>query len=190
MNWHKLSGSIRVGNQEIITTLSTMIHKSGYFYARSEAQNGISQIKIFVYPFTPQMVTRESIVPGVPTIYELGGTDIGHVRCGSDNADGAWRTWSLRSVTIAVVHYRNGANIKFKVLCNRGAWTSMGSVDPTTEGTVEPFDYEFEVFAEIEDLATFLVTEHEDWIEPTAFIKKFIERLKNTNDLSFETKKP
>ena len=184
MKYHKLNGSIRVGKQEIITTHSTMFHKSGYFYAQAE------RISISIYPFTPQMVTRGSRVLGEPIIYELGGNNIGNVQWGAhSNADGEWETWTLRSVTITVTCYRNGVNIQFKILSNRGARTFRGSIDPKTEGTVEPLDYEFEVFAKIEDLDTFLVAEHEDWIKPTAFIKNFIRGLQNTNDLFLEAKK-
>ena len=179
MKWHKFTGVICINGHELQTEFSTMIHQSGYFYARSEAQSGVSQIQIFVRPFTTHMLTQHPIEADNPLVYELRGNRIGHLRSGSDNADGAWRTWDLNKVIVNAAWFADGVNVKFEIGTDSGAWTSLGAIDKTTSGTLAPFDYWFEMFAPISNLQEFLRGEHEEWIDQEDRIKKFVDSLHN-----------
>jgi hypothetical protein len=123
------------------------------------------------------MLTRHPIEPDSPLIYELRGNHIGHVRFGSDNADGAWRTWDLNKALITASRFTDGVSIKFEISTDRGAWTASGAVDKKTIGTLAAVNYWFEVFVPINSLREFLRGEHEDWINPDDFLEKFIDSL-------------
>jgi hypothetical protein len=180
MKLHSLTGIIYINGQELQSEFSTMIHQSGYFYARSEAKLGISQIQIHVRPFTAHMLIQHPIEPETSLVYELQGNRIGHVRFGSDNADGAWRTWDLSKAFINVTRFTNGLSIRFEICTIRGAWTSEGSIDKNTIGTVAPVDYWFELFVPKNTLEEFLRGEHEEWINPNDLHKKFVDLLSSS----------
>lgn len=184
MKRHTLAGVICIDGQELQSEFSTMIHQSGYFYARSEAQSGISQIQIHIRPFTSQMLIWNTfmlvwhpIEPENPSTYELRGNRIGHVRFGRDNADGAWRTWNLNKALINATRFTDGVSIKFEIVTDSGAWTSEGSIDKNTIGTLAPVEYWFEVFVPIDILQEFLRGEREEWKDPDNLFKGFVDSL-------------
>lgn len=180
MKSHKVSGIICIDGQVLKTEFSTMIHKSGYFYARSEAKDGISQIQINVRPFTANMLMRQPIELDSPLIYELRGSNIGHLRFGSDNPDGAWRTWDLSKAIIKATQFANGIILRFEIGTNLGAWTLEGVIDNNTIATVTPVDYWFELFVPIDVLHDFLRSEQEEWFNPDDFLKKYINSLRDS----------
>jgi len=177
MVYQKLTGTVCVKEREFQSEFSTMIHHSGYFYARSVGQVGIEQIQIFVSPFTSNMLTRPLNEANAPLVYELQGNHIGNVRFGSDNKEGEWRTWDLRKVVICVKRFSNGMSIRFEIGTERGACTFQGSIDESTIGKLLPVDYWFMVFVPIDILQEFLRGESEKWIEPDSLNAKFIESL-------------
>lgn len=180
MKRHTLAGVICIDGQELQSEFSTMIHQSGYFYARSEAQSGISQNQIHIRPFTSQMLVWHPSEPENALFYELRGNRIGHVRFGSDNADGAWRTWNLSRALINATRFTDGVSIKFEIGTDSGAWTSEGAINKNTIGTLAPVDYWFEVFVPINILQEFLRGEHEEWIDPDNLLKKFVDSLRKS----------
>ena len=154
----KLTGTICIEDRELQSEFSVIIQKSGYFYARSESQNGVEQIQLRLHPFTTNMLMQPPSKTSNPVVYELTreGDGIGHVRFGSDNKEGEWRVWNLKKVIIYIEHFADGLGIRFEVNTEHGAYTYQGGVDEATVGTISPVNYWFRVFISTDIFEKFL----------------------------------
>lgn len=177
MKRHSLSGSIQMHGEVYQTVFSTYMHKSGYLYARSEAQKGLQQIQIYLHPFPQALVVQYPAVLDVDRKFDFSGDDLGFVRLGSDNAEGVWSVWKLRLVRMCLRWRASGLILEFEVDTGRGSWTEKGAVEPAGEGRLDPISYAFKMLVPAKELKDFLRGQQYSELDTDRGVDQFLDSL-------------
>lgn len=177
---HKLSGTFFLDQEPHEGPVSISMGRGGYFHAVSEVR--VRPIQFLITPFDPRVITK-GLYHGSSAEYQFSGTDVGFVRWGRGNAEGAWRTWTLRRVDIFLNYFSNGVSLRFGVFTHRGAWTDMGAIVEKTRGSLDPLDFDFELFIDKEYLPDFLWVDKREGGRPGAFIDLFMKKLEEADGL-------
>ena len=176
MKTHNFTGTIIIKNKSFHVGLKTSIEPHNCLYIGIDSQPGLSQLTIFIKPFTPQMLEKYGYKLKDGVDYQFTGNNIGFISSGGGGPEGVWDNWDINKVCMEFRYFRDGVYLIFRADTERGCSTWLGSLDPKTIDKHHPLKLSINFFVPTERLVEFLNTE-ETKISQSEKNIKFVEQL-------------
>jgi hypothetical protein len=179
MKTYEFTGTLKVREKSFHVNLKTSIEPQNYLYIGIDRQPGLSQLTIFIKPFTPQMLEKYGYKLEDGVDYQFSGNHIGFISCGGGGPEGVWDNWHINKVCMEFRYFRDGVSLTFRGDTERGCSTWLGSLDQETIGKHEPLNFSINFLVPVEKLVEFLNPE-ETKISQSEKNIKFVEQLKKS----------
>ena len=182
MKTYKFTGTINIREKSFHVSLNASIEPQNYLYIGIDEQFGLSQLSqlsIFIKPFTPQMFEKNGYKSEDGINYQFSGNNIGFISSGGGGKEGVWNNWHMNKIFMELRYFKNGVCLAFCGETERGCSTWLGSLDKDTIGKHEPLNFSINFFVPIEILAEFLTPE-ETKISQSEKNIRFAELLKES----------
>ncbi len=157
MKKQEFTGSVEIDGKVVGNRVSVSLEPENSLYLNVTEQ----RIRMFVYPFTPQMLEKYGYVVDEGIKCTFSGDHIGFWVYGPTGhpGDGEFENRTITKISMEFLYFCDGVSLCFHGETKRGSSTYKGITEESTIETLNPWNFEVKFFVPIGELYQFLEVE-------------------------------